>query len=208
MRQRILSVIPALLAASNVAAINAPPAPPGKVDTGRTIELSVVAEGTPAEIFDLWASPAGISRFFAPAAVIDPAVGGRYWMIFAPAIDSEGASQGTKGAHVLVWDPPRRLSFEWATFVTTRVEGVAHPPVVTAEERYARPYPVWVDLLFEPAPGSTRKTTVRLWCRGFETGAKWDEALRYFHRNWALTLGRLAAVRVADTPEANPKAPR
>lgn len=186
---------------SAVAASAAPPVPLGKADTGRSIELAAVVEGTPAEVFELWASPDGIARFFAPAAVIEPFVGGRYEIIFAPRLDPGGASQGTKGAHVLVWEPPRRLSFEWATFVTSRIEGGSQPPVVTPEERYARPYPVWVDLELEPAPEAPGQTVVRLWCRGFERGKKWDEALRYFHWNWALVLGRLAASRVPETTD-------
>lgn len=203
---KTMLAISMLATAAAPAAFGAPAVPKGKIDTGRAIELSVVVDGMPDEVFDLWASPAGIRKFFAPAARIDPVVGGEYTMIFAPDIDPDGSTQGTKGSHVLAWERPHRLSFEWATFVTTNVPSIPHPPVVTPEERYGRPYPVWVDLVFDPAP-TPGKTTVRLWCRGFERGEKWDKAVRYFNTNWGLVLGRLASSRVADTAAAEKPAP-
>jgi hypothetical protein len=103
MSPHVLAIPPAvLLVATSLPAPTAPSVPAGKVDTGRTVELSVLAEGTPAEVSELWASPAGLARFLAPAAVIDPRVGGRYEVIFAPRQDPQGADQGTKASRVLV----------------------------------------------------------------------------------------------------------
>jgi hypothetical protein len=54
------------------------------------------------------------------------------------------------------------------------------------------PYPVWVEIRFEAVEGG--RTRVRLESHGFRQGEKWDEALGYFWRNWALALGRLGAL--------------
>ena len=72
------------------------PVPPGKVRTERTISLEVTLDAPPAEVYRLWTTADGVKRFLAPAAHIDPVVGGRYQIIFDPVSDPEGAHHGTK----------------------------------------------------------------------------------------------------------------
>ena len=168
----------------------------GKLDAGRSIVLEATDDASPEEVFRLWTTAAEIPSFFAPKAVIEPRLGGRYEMIFDPEHDPEGDDSGTKGARILRFEPGRALSFEWTGF--TRTGQDPRGPVAWPEQRNRRPIATWVDLSFDRVPGSPHKTTVRLVESGFGTGGKWEEAVTYFWRNWALILGRLGA-RCAQT---------
>jgi uncharacterized protein YndB with AHSA1/START domain len=145
--------------------------------------------GTPEEVFALWITPAGVRQFFAPAAVIDPRVGGEYTIIFAPEHDPEGRSHGTKGAKILALEPGRRLVFEWITFTSTEVTGVPGPPAVPPTERNVTPLPTAVELTF--TADGPEHTLVRLRHYGFPSGGKWDEAHAYFGRVWPMVLESL-----------------
>jgi uncharacterized protein YndB with AHSA1/START domain len=170
----------------------------GKVDTGRTILLEATVDAPASAVFKLWTTEAGIQSFFAPRAVIDPRVGGRYEIVFAPELDPQGESAGTKGARILRFEPDRRLAFEWFTFVSRDLSagappGATSPPVVPEAVRNARPIPTWVEISFEPVAGQPGRTRVRLSHRGFRTGTPWDESFEYFWRAWATVLGGLGA---------------
>jgi len=170
----------------------------GKVDTGRAISLEATVDAPASTVFTLWTTQAGIQSFFAPRAVIDPRVGGRYEIAFFPQVDPDGESAGTKGARILRFEPDRALSFEWFTFVSRDFRAVAppgatSPPVVPAAVRNTRPIPTWVDLSLEAVAGHPGKTHVRLTHRGFGSGTPWDESFEYFWRAWATVLGRLGA---------------
>ncbi len=157
----------------------APEAPPGKVRTDRTISLEVTLDVPPAEVYKLWTTAEGTRRFLAPRAHIDPAVGGRYQIIFDPAGDPEGASHGTKGARILRLVPDREVAFEWPM-----------PPF--GPELGGPPIKTWVELRLEPAPGRAGRTRLRFAMEGFEGGGRWDEAFTLFgEHNWPLVLNRL-----------------
>jgi uncharacterized protein YndB with AHSA1/START domain len=195
----VLSLVGAAGAAESVGSLMV-----GKVDTGRAIVLEATVDASPQEVFRLWTTPEEIPRFFAPKAVIEPRLGGRYEMIFDPENDPEGDDSGTKGARILRFEPARALSFEWTGF--TRTSNNPQGPPAWPEQRGRRPIQTWVDLRFDPVPGSPGKTMVRLVEYGFGSGGKWDTAFAYFWRNWALILGRLGAycsqVRAANAPPA------
>ena len=170
----------------------------GKVDTGRTITLEATVDAAPPAVFSLWTTEPGIQSFFAPKAVIEPRVGGRYEVAFFPQLDPEGESAGTKGARILRFEPGRALSFEWFSFVSQDFSAVAppgatSPPLVPAAVRNVRPIPTWVEVSLEPIAGQPQKTHVRLTHRGFRSGPPWDESFEYFWRAWANVLGRLGA---------------
>jgi uncharacterized protein YndB with AHSA1/START domain len=172
----------------------------GKVDTGRAIVLEATLDAPPAAVFALWTTEEGLRRFFAPKAVIDPRPGGRYEIVFAPELDPEGDSAGTKGARILRFEPGRALSFEWHSFQRHALAGVppgASGPPFAPEERDRRPLPSWVDLTFEPVAGEPGKTHLVLAHRGFEASERWEEARRYFWTAWASVLGRLGAACAA-----------
>jgi uncharacterized protein YndB with AHSA1/START domain len=154
-------------------------APPGKLRTDRTISLEVTLDAPPAEVYELWTTVEGARRFLAPAAHIDPVVGGRYQIIFDPAGDPEGASHGTKGARILRLVSGRELAFEWPM-----------PPF--GPELGGPPIKTWVELRLDPAPGRAGRTRLRFAMEGFERAGKWDEAFTLFgERNWPLVLNRL-----------------
>ena len=178
----------------------------GKIDTGRTIHLELVVSATRGQLFRLWMTEEGLGRFFAPRAKIEPRVGGRYEMIFAPELHPEGEDQGTKGARILRLERDRLLVFEWIPFVTKKHPSGAGPPVVSAEERNQRPIPTWVEVELEDVPGEPDRTRVRLTHRGFRSGGAWDEALPYFWRQWGIILGRLGAICSQDAGRARLRA--
>jgi uncharacterized protein YndB with AHSA1/START domain len=163
----------------------------GKVVTDRSIMLEAVVDAPPARVFQLWTTAAEIPNFFAPKAVIEPRLGGKYEMIFDPESDPLGDDSGTRGARILRYEPNRALSFEWTGF--TRTGRNPQAPVAWPEQRDARPILTWVELRFEPMADDPTKTRIRLAEHGFRSGGKWDEAVQYFWRNWALILGRLGA---------------
>jgi len=170
----------------------------GKVETGRSIRLEATVDAPASAVFTLWTTEAGIQSFFAPRAVIEPRVGGRYEIAFVPQVDPDGESAGTKGARILRFESNRRLSFEWFTFVSRDLSagappGQTSPPLVPEAVRNARPIPTWVEISLEPVAGQPGRTRVRLTHRGFRSGAPWDESFEYFWRAWATVLGQLGA---------------
>jgi uncharacterized protein YndB with AHSA1/START domain len=88
----------------------------GKVQTDHTIRLEKTVDLPPDRAFEMWATEAGVRSFYAPAAHIDPRVGGRYEILFAPDKDPQGLSHGTTGARILKYEPGRSLWFEWIAF--------------------------------------------------------------------------------------------
>jgi uncharacterized protein YndB with AHSA1/START domain len=146
-------------------------------------------------VYALWTTPAGVEKFFAPKAEIDPRVGGDYTIVFDPSGDPEGLSSGTKGAHILQLDPPHTLSFEWIPFTLAPAPpGAFGPPAVPAAERNARPLPTWVEVTFEPAGITGEQTHVRLSHYGFQHGETWDASFAFFEHAWRLVLDRLTAL--------------
>ncbi len=153
----------------------------GKQRTGREIVLEAVLDAPPETVYELWTTPKGVKSFLAPEARIDPVVGGRYEILFAPAVDPEGEQAGTKGARILKMDKGRSLAFEW--------RGAGH-----MKEMNARPLPTWVELSFEPVPGELGRTRFRLAHLGFGQGGGWDEAYSFFKGAWEGILEPLKKV--------------
>ena len=165
---------------ASLASLAFPPDPPhGKVRTDRTIALEVTLDKPPSDVYALWTTAAGVRRFLAPDARIEPTLGGRYQIVFDPAGDPEGAHHGTKGARILRLVPNRELAFEWPM-----------PPF--GPELGGPPIQTWVELRLEPAPGRPGRTRLRLAMEGWKRGGKWDDAFALFgERNWPLVLNRL-----------------
>jgi uncharacterized protein YndB with AHSA1/START domain len=174
----------------------------GKVDTGRSIVLEVTVDEPVEEVFHLWTTAEEIPKFFAPKAVIEPRLGGRYEMIFDPESDPEGDDSGTKGARILRFEPNRALWFEWTGF--SRTGSNPHGPVAWPEQKDRRPIATWVEIQFDRVSGDPGKTRVRLIERGFGSGGKWEDAIQYFWINWALILGRLGAYCAHEDAKKTP----
>lgn len=145
----------------------------------RELVFDVTVDKSPAETFELWTTPAGVRKFFAPVSVIDARVGGRYQMVFEPDKDPEGRAHGTFGVAILELAPNRRFATEW-TF----------PPFGPAFN--TKPFPTRVELDFEPASGG--RTRLRLAHRGFPADPAWDKPLATFRDViWPYVLNSLVA---------------
>ena len=164
----------------------------GKVKTNHTINLDAIVDAPPADVYQMWTSPEGIRKFFAPDAKIDPKIGGRYQVIFFPSKDPEGESHGTKGARILDLVPNKRLVFEWITFAGDNLLGNHAPPYAPIAERNVVPLPTWVELAFEPVEGRPDQTHVKFAHYGFRDGEKWEQSYQWFGRAWKGVLDRLA----------------
>jgi uncharacterized protein YndB with AHSA1/START domain len=163
----------------------------GKLKTDRTIFLDAIVAAPPSTVFKLWTSEDGIRKFFAPNARIDPCVGGRYQVLFAPAQDPEGDSHGTKGARILKLVENRELAFEWITFAGDELLGKNAPPYAPPAERNINPLPTWVELAFERIEGEPNKTHLRFAHYGFREGEKWERSFQWFERAWKGVLNQL-----------------
>lgn len=172
----------ATLPAAALIAFGLGAAPPEAPGTAPPILVEAIVEAPPAEVFQLWTTPAGVQKFFAADARIDARTGGRYEIIFNPTADPEGARAGTKGAKILHYEPDRRLDFEWSVGV----------PDVSWDLR-PMDFATHVELSLEPVPDDPGKTRVRLVHEGFRSGGSWDVAHQYFEKAWKIVLDRLAA---------------
>jgi uncharacterized protein YndB with AHSA1/START domain len=165
----------------------------GKVRTDHTIRLEKTVDVPPDRAFEMWATEAGVRSFYAPAAHIDPRVGGRYEILFAPDKDPQGLSHGTTGARILKYEPGRSLWFEWIAFAADANLGANAPPVVPRMERDEKPLPTWVEIDLLPVDGRPGATRVRFAHHGFRTGGRWEESFAWFSKAWAGVLEAMAA---------------
>lgn len=162
----------------------------GKERTGRTIELEVVVNAPPARVYELWTTENGIRRFFAPKASVGTRPGEEYTVYFAPDLDPQGLSHGTRGAHLLAMEPGRSLSFEWITFAGDTLLGVNGPPMASRDIRDVQPLPTWVEMQFEPVADGTQ-TRIVFHHYGFQSGALWEQSYQWFGRAWKGVLENL-----------------
>jgi len=143
------------------------------------IEYEVTLDAPPAEVFGLWSTAEGIERFLAPGALVDGTVGGLYQVAFDPEGDPDGAKHGTKGARLLHLVPGEALAAEW-TF----------PPL--GEKLNTAPFPAWIEVRVEPAPGKPGRTRLHFAHYGFADDPDWKKAYDIFNDgNWPLVLNRL-----------------
>ncbi len=144
----------------------------------REIVFDVTVDRSPADVFALWTTPEGVRKFFAPMAVIDPRVGGRYQVAFEKD-DPEGRRHGTFGAAILEFASPTRFATEW-TF----------PPFGPAYN--TKPFPTRLELDLQAAAGN--RTRLRLAHRGFPADPVWDKPLVTFRDViWPYVLNSLVA---------------
>lgn len=144
----------------------------------RSIEMTVVAELPPDEVFDLWSTEEGARRFFAPAAEIGAAVGDPYVIIFDPESDPEGADHGTKGSSIRALESGRHIAFGW-TF----------PPF--GDLFNTQPFPTWVEVSIDAFAKDPTRSLVRFAHRGFPVDPAWDEVFTLFRDgNWPLVMNR------------------
>ena|SRR5687767_10961871 len=155
----------------------APHAPEGKQLTDRSIDLAVVVEAPPHQVYRLWTEPALVNQWFAAESVIEQRAGAPYEIYFMKRSEAKGQRVGSAGAKGLRFEPGKGLAFEWTM-----------PPM--AEELNTDSLPTWVEVEFE-AVGADR-TLVKFHHLGFKRGGKWDQCYEYFVRAWgSVVLPRL-----------------
>ena len=167
---------------------------PGKVKTDRSIVLEVVVDAPVEEVYRLWSTRDGVRSFFASDAIVGNKPGDEYAIMFDAARDPEGRVTGTRGSHLLLLDPPRRIAFEWIPFIAAdravNNDRPDAPPYAPPAIRNETPLPTWVEIELDPV--SKTSTRVRLSHHGFKTGPHWDRAFPYFRdRAWPMVLDQL-----------------
>lgn len=138
----------------------------------RAVEKTVVVNATLDQVWDAWTTREGIRSFFAPEAVIEPRVGGKFEIQMNPF-----APPGLRGAddmRFMALQPKSMLSFDW------------NAPPSLPEARKQRTF-VIVRLTAVDA----RRTQVVLHHTGWGDGGEWDKAYAYFDRAWAGVLANL-----------------
>jgi uncharacterized protein YndB with AHSA1/START domain len=151
--------------------------PAGKQLTGRSIDLAVVVDAPPDYVYRLWTEPELVNQWFAAESVIEARAGGPYEIYFTKHAEAKGQRVGSAGAKGLIFEPGKRLAFEWTM-----------PPL--AEELNTDPLPTWVEIEFEPVAND--RTLVKFRHLGFQRGGKWDQCYEYFVRAWgSIVLPRL-----------------
>jgi len=133
----------------------------------------VVVKASPTEVFDSWATIAGIKGFLGCESNVDLRIGGPYEIYFGGA-DVQEADRGSNGCQVLSYVPGEMISFSWNA-----------PPKFPAE----RGQRAWVVVTCTAdQPGYTK---VRLVHTGFGSDGKWPEVREYFDQAWTRVLGAL-----------------
>lgn len=125
-----------------------------------------------SEVWNDWTDAARIPSFFAPAADIELAIGGKYEMYFLP--DNPEGKRGSEGCRVLSFLPGKMLSFSW------------NAPPHLDEVRNKRTWVV-IDL----AEMNEFHTKLNLTHLGWGEGGQWDAAYEYFEKAWDTVLRRL-----------------
>ena len=170
---KIRPILRAIAALTGIAVLILPAA--GAAEDGissTTMVGPAVVEVTgvlPAPVADVWrafTTAEGLSGFWAPAAMIEPRVGGLFEIYLCP--DCPPGQRGLEDNHILAFEPGRRMMMTWGVpFMTTAVHGRQHTVA---------------EVSLRPAGG--RQTLLRLRILGLGEGPGWQGAELYFHTRW------------------------
>lgn len=130
------------------------------------VEVTGILPAPAADVWRAFTTAEGLSGFWAPAAMIEPRVGGLFEIYLCP--DCPPGQRGLEGNHILAFEPGRRMMMTWGVpFMTTAVHGRQH----TVAEVSLRPV-------------GGRQTLLRLRILGLGEGPGWLGAELYFHTRW------------------------
>jgi len=138
-----------------------------------TLRLERLIPLRPELLFQLWAEPAQLVKWWAPEGyeptvhVLNSRPGGRWRVTMRRA---DGDEVATSGIYRVV-DPPHRLSFTWAW----------------EDARGVRGHETEVMVSFEPTPGGTRLVLVQ---QRFENSRARDN----HNRGWSACFDRIATI--------------
>jgi len=131
----------------------------------RVLRAELEVDGAIEDVWAAWATEAGVTTFFAPAAHVEPRVDGLYEIYFDPS--AEPGLRGAEGLRILAYEPSRRLSFTWNA-----------PP----DQPYVRAQRTVVTI--ELAPSARGGTRLLFTHSGWGEGPDWDRAYEYFDAAW------------------------
>ncbi len=142
----------------------------------RTIVHEAVVPLSRAELWPLWTTRAGITKWLVDEAKIELRPGGAYEVYFLT--DGPKGLQGSETCRVLSFVHERMVSFSW------------NAPPHLARTRWRH---TWVVIELEDAPGGTRvRVTHTGWPRsGLASEPQWQETFAYFERAWGGVLGAI-----------------
>jgi hypothetical protein len=152
-------------------------------------------------VWTAFTTTSGLATFFAPDSQIEPRLGGRYDLYFAP--DAPAGERGSEDCKALMWSPPTPLARSAELHVELRFP--PHLSILADDVSVA-------ELRFLPDQGhhlvATDETRIELHHRGFQSEASggprprcastpaertaaFADGHRYWNRAWATVLARL-----------------
>lgn len=144
-------------------------AAPAPALTEPFIHVEVIVDAPREAVWKAWTTEEGVKRFFAPAARIEPKVGGAYEIFFAP--DQPEGQRGADGMRILLLQPPSALAFTW------------NAPAAFGERRRQLTH-----VIVRLYPVSDKQTRVTLTHSGFGVGPEWDAVRDYFDGAWSTVV--------------------
>ena len=131
-------------------------------------------EATPQEVWRAWTTVEGVKTFFAPDALIELRLNGKYEILFD--LDQPEGRRGSEGSKILSYAPESMLSFSWG----------APPNFAESRAELAQ----WVVLYFLQV--GDRRTLVRLLEFGWKDSEEGEQVYGYFDKAWSSVLSSLA----------------
>lgn len=140
----------------------------------RVVRKQLTVNASLEQTWALWTEASQVEKWFAPKAVIEPTIGGRYELYFVPG---NSAHKNTEGCHILQYLPQEELTITW--------KGPNQ----------------FKDLMNQPSSQTTvtirmKKmseftTCVKVFHEGFKEDEEWDAAYDWHDLIWAGVLNQL-----------------
>lgn len=137
----------------------------------RTIHLETLIDAPINKVWETWTTEEGLESFIAPECQVDLRVNGSMDIFFYP--DAPEGQRGAENLHILAVEKYSFLSFSW--------KNIADLPDIGNQQTH-------VMLKFFPAGKSGKKTKLVLIHDGWGDGELWDQAYRYFLKEWRSTV--------------------
>lgn len=148
----------------------------------RVIKKQITLNAPIEQAWFLWTQSDQVEKWFAPKAVIEPVLGGRYELYFVPG---NMANKNTVGCQVLTISPNQSLTVSW--------KGPSQFSVLMND-----PFPTTtLTIRFKKLSDTT--TCVKLYHEGFGADVVWDAAYDWHDLVWAGVLKQLQDA--LDQPE-------
>lgn len=139
------------------------------VITQKQIAKEVLVPTSLTEVWQDWATAAGVSAFMGIEATIELKLGGAYEWLFEAG---EPGLRGSEGCTIISFVPFEMISFTWNA-----------PPSMPLVRNHE--HKTWVTIFFNEG---TNGTHVRLIHTGWPSGEAWHQAFEYFNNAWAYVL--------------------